>query len=187
MRRFWITVLLGCASLQGSAIAEPALEAFFAKNCIECHGSEKQKGKVRLDGSIDDLFANADLSETVVSVLEAGEMPPEDAPQPKAEARAQKRNVKNGCCAMGTPLRSRCLLTNKRLARKTSVLKSGLKVVVHSDYEWQVGTKSSSHSTNEICEGLAILRRPGQCLFPTGQYFSGVFRVAIPIPRVPTT
>ena len=88
MRQGWISVLLVCA-LCGGAQAEPLLEAFFRQNCIECHGSEKQKGKVRLDLGVDEIFANADLPETIVAVLEAGEMPPEDAPQPEAEARTQ--------------------------------------------------------------------------------------------------
>ena len=88
MRGTWLTVLLVCA-LCGGARAEPALETFFTKHCVECHGPEKQKGKVRLDLGVDALFADADLPETLVSVLEANEMPPEDEPQPKADARAQ--------------------------------------------------------------------------------------------------
>ena len=88
MRRFWISALL-IGALQVNAFAEPALEAFFSQHCVKCHGAEKQKGKVRLDLGVDELSANADLLETVVSVLEAGEMPPEDAPQPEAEAKAQ--------------------------------------------------------------------------------------------------
>ncbi|MEM7143509.1 MAG: DUF1592 domain-containing protein [Verrucomicrobiota bacterium] len=86
MRRAWVFTLLVCA-LQGGGQAEPSLEAFFEQNCIECHGPEKQKGKVRLDLGVEELFANDDLPETVVAVLEAGEMPPEDAPQPEADSR----------------------------------------------------------------------------------------------------
>ena len=88
MRRAWIFVLLLC-SLQAGARTEPTLEAFFAQHCVDCHGPEKQKGKVRLDQGVDVLFADADLPEMVGSVLEAGEMPPEDSPQPEAKARAQ--------------------------------------------------------------------------------------------------
>ncbi|MEM0896577.1 MAG: DUF1592 domain-containing protein [Verrucomicrobiota bacterium] len=86
MQRGWIALLLACALPHGAS-AEPALDAFFAKHCVACHGPENQKGKVRLDLSIDELFANAELPDTVVAVLEAGEMPPEDEPQPTAEAR----------------------------------------------------------------------------------------------------
>ena len=64
------------------------MEQFFTQHCVKCHGPEEQNGKVRLDRSLDTLFSDAELLETVVAVLEAGEMPPETAPQPQAEARA---------------------------------------------------------------------------------------------------
>ena len=88
MRRRWITVLLVCA-LHGVVHGEQALEKFFAQNCVKCHGPKKQKGKVRLDRPVDVLFADGELLETVASMLESGDMPPEKAPQPKAEARAK--------------------------------------------------------------------------------------------------
>jgi hypothetical protein len=88
MRRYWIAVLLVCA-LHGVVHGEQALETFFAQNCVKCHGAEKQKGKVRLDRPVDVLFADGELLETVASMLESGDMPPEKAPQPKAEARAK--------------------------------------------------------------------------------------------------
>ena len=75
--------------LPGDLLAEPQLEKFFAQNCVKCHGPEKQKGKVRLDHPVDVLFADGELLETVASMLESGDMPPEKAPQPKAEARAK--------------------------------------------------------------------------------------------------
>ena len=62
--------------------AEPKLEQFFAQNCVKCHGPEKQKGKVRLDKPVGALFADEELLEIIAAVLEAGEMPPESAPQP---------------------------------------------------------------------------------------------------------
>ena len=88
MRRRWITVLLVCA-LHGVVHGEQALEKFFAQHCVKCHGPKKQKGKVRLDRPVDVLFADGELLETVASMLESGDMPPEKAPQPKAEARAK--------------------------------------------------------------------------------------------------
>ena len=45
-------------------------------------------GKLRLDRSLDAIFSDTDLFETVVDVLEAGEMPPETATQPQAKDRA---------------------------------------------------------------------------------------------------
>lgn len=71
------------------ARAETALEAFFSQHCVACHGPEKQKGKVRLDLAVDEFFATGELPETVIAVLEAEEMPPEDEPQPGEDERAR--------------------------------------------------------------------------------------------------
>ena len=88
MRLPWTMLLVGFL-LPGTLRAEPQLEQFFAQNCVKCHGPEKQKGKVRLDRPVDALFADEELLETLAAVLEAGEMPPKEAPQPKAEAVAE--------------------------------------------------------------------------------------------------
>ena len=83
MRRPWTALLTGFL-LTGILHADPKLEQFFAQNCVKCHGPEKQKGKVRLDKPVGALFADEELLETIATVLEAGEMPPEEAPQPTA-------------------------------------------------------------------------------------------------------
>jgi len=85
MRLPW-TMLLVSLLLPATLRAEPELEQFFAQHCVKCHGPEKQKGEVRLDKPVDALFADEELLETIATVLEAGEMPPEEAQQPKAEA-----------------------------------------------------------------------------------------------------
>ena len=85
MRLPWTMLLVGFL-LQVTLRAEPRLEHFLAQNCVKCHGPEKQKGKVRLDKPSGALFADEELLETLATVLEAGEMPPEKAPQPDAEA-----------------------------------------------------------------------------------------------------
>jgi mono/diheme cytochrome c family protein len=82
-------VLLVGFLLPGTLPAEAKLEQFFAQNCVKCHGPEKQKGKVRLDKAAGALFADKELLETIAIVLEAGEMPPEEEPQPKAKAVAE--------------------------------------------------------------------------------------------------
>ena len=92
MRWRWTTALLFLV-LSWGLIAEPQLEKFLAQNCVKCHGPEEQKGKVRLDRSVGVLFANEDLLETIAAVLEAGEMPPERAPQPTAVARADALQI----------------------------------------------------------------------------------------------
>jgi len=87
MRWRWIATIL-VFSPQAALYAEPKLEQFFAQHCVKCHGPNKPKGKVRLDRPLGTLFSNGDLLETVASVLEAGDMPPRKAPQPRPEARA---------------------------------------------------------------------------------------------------
>ena len=79
------TMLLVFFLLQPSLGAQDKLANFFDQNCVKCHGAERKQGGVRLDKPLGDLFADQELLETIASVLEAGEMPPHDAPQPKAE------------------------------------------------------------------------------------------------------
>ena len=61
MRPSWIAILFFC-TVPSLLRAEPALDAFFSQRCIACHGPDKQKGKVRLDLSTEELFANGELS-----------------------------------------------------------------------------------------------------------------------------
>ena len=92
MRWRWTTALLFLV-LPSGLFAEPQLEKFFAQNCVKCHGPEKQKGEVRLDKPVGALFADGELLEIITTVLEAGEMPPESAPQPTATARAEALQI----------------------------------------------------------------------------------------------
>lgn len=88
MRLSWTFLLLGFLP-PAILRAERGVEQFFAQNCNKCHGADKQKGNVRLDQPVATIIADEDLLETVASVLEAGEMPPAEAPQPEAKAVAQ--------------------------------------------------------------------------------------------------
>ncbi len=57
---------------------------FFKDNCISCHGPEKSKGNITLH-TLDGTFAKSEdveRWEKIREVLEKGEMPPEDRPQP---------------------------------------------------------------------------------------------------------
>lgn len=61
--------------------------AFLQSHCIDCHGEEKQKGDRRFDElSLDfhDLNTAWDWEE-ILDLLNLGEMPPEDEPQPAVE------------------------------------------------------------------------------------------------------
>ena len=74
------------ATSSPGATEESPTAQFFARYCISCHGPEKQKAKVRLDLSPAELAANHELLEKVTAVLEDGEMPPQDEPQPDQSA-----------------------------------------------------------------------------------------------------
>ena len=87
------TALLAGFLLSGILHAEPKLEKFFARNCVICHGPDKQKGKVRLDKPVGTLFADEKLLETVATVLDADEMPPEESSQPTAAARSEALQI----------------------------------------------------------------------------------------------
>ena len=72
--------------LSGTLRADTKLQQFFAQNCTRCHGPNEPQGDVRLDKPVETLLSDHELLETIATLIEAGEMPPEDAPQPTAEA-----------------------------------------------------------------------------------------------------
>ena len=77
----------------GAVRAEvPAIHKTFLENhCIECHGPEKQKGKVRLDTLAFhiDSIETAEKWRKVLAQINSGEMPPDDYPkQPEKNAKA---------------------------------------------------------------------------------------------------
>ena len=81
--------LLVAFLLSESLRAETKLQQFFTRNCVKCHGPDKQQGGVRLDKPVDKLLADEELLETITTLIEAGEMPPEEAPQLTAESVAE--------------------------------------------------------------------------------------------------
>ncbi len=75
----------------GPHSSKTRVESFFKSHCIKCHGSEKSKGEITLHTLDGDLSTGRDLEtwELILEMLESGEMPPEDEPQPaKAERKA---------------------------------------------------------------------------------------------------
>ncbi|MDF1754899.1 MAG: DUF1592 domain-containing protein [Verrucomicrobiales bacterium] len=68
-----------------------AVAPFFEQHCNRCHGEKKKKGSLRLDELSRDftLGPDVELWHEVITRMGAGEMPPEDEPQPSAaEAQA---------------------------------------------------------------------------------------------------
>ena len=84
----WLWAIAAISLLPESVLcAEPSLRQFFAQHCVKCHGPKEPKGQVRLDLPIDVIYADAELLENVISVLDGDEMPPKKAPQPKPASR----------------------------------------------------------------------------------------------------
>lgn len=88
------TLFLSAHSFSAEAAAPPrthvprkSLEPFLEQYCIQCHGANKQRGQVRFD-TIDWTITNNDTAQRwqdVLDQLNAGEMPPDDEPQPSNE------------------------------------------------------------------------------------------------------
>lgn len=74
-----------------SHAAEFNPQAFVQQHCIRCHGTEKQKGDRRFDRLTADFKNEASLNQwqEILDVINGGEMPPEDEPQPDASGTKQ--------------------------------------------------------------------------------------------------
>ncbi len=82
-----LTTSLSAAPPAPSADAQhfdSTLRPFLHQHCVGCHGTNKPKGKLRLDGLTLDLTDAAQLPQwsKIMARLQAGEMPPEDQPRP---------------------------------------------------------------------------------------------------------
>ncbi len=92
MRRSTTVLSIAClaisywSDLEGNASTLEPL-AFLQKHCIECHGEEKQKGDRRFDQLTLD-FHDLDTAwdwEEILDLMNLGEMPPPDEPQPSSD------------------------------------------------------------------------------------------------------
>lgn len=96
MNSFLVFALL--AALAGSSLGvdtkglfDTGIKPFFQQNCIKCHGEgEKIKGKLNLRTYSDHAawLKDADRIEDIISVIEEGEMPPEEEPEIDDKTRA---------------------------------------------------------------------------------------------------
>lgn len=80
---------LHAADTTPQAVMPERHRALLTANCVSCHGTEKQKGKFRVDDlpfTITTVEA-AERWQKVLNQLNAGEMPPEDEKQPTKAAK----------------------------------------------------------------------------------------------------
>ena len=92
--RFFAWTLIAAAAVSGVSAEGPAPfagagVAFVEKHCVSCHGKDKQKANLALHTVRDDLALLRARKHwrDVIEMVESGEMPPEDKPQPTAEER----------------------------------------------------------------------------------------------------
>ena len=119
MNHFYSIFLL-IAGTELSAV-EP-FETFLTKHCISCHGPKKAKGDLRLDQLSRDFKSGVDgqIWAEVVEKINAGEMPPEDEPQPTTEEIGQviaglDQRIREGRAAR---MAARPAVAHYRLSRK---------------------------------------------------------------------
>ena len=65
------------------------VSSFLDKHCVACHGANKPKAKFRVDDLIGKEFEAADNKrwQSILEMVDLGEMPPLEKPQPKKEER----------------------------------------------------------------------------------------------------
>lgn len=83
MRPFLYSLVFTATLSASSTAFEDEVRPILERSCVKCHGGEKLKGKVDFSKILTEQDADAqfELWETVVEVLEAKEMPPDDEPQ----------------------------------------------------------------------------------------------------------
>lgn len=82
---------LGSILIFGSVSGRAAEDAFFNEHCLRCHGPQKTEGDLRLDLLESDLTkpSNFERWREIVARVQAGEMPPQDEPRPRAAQTAE--------------------------------------------------------------------------------------------------
>lgn len=105
-----------------TAFNKSALQPFIEKHCISCHGEKKQKGSTRFDHL--DYVVSDNLEavhyQDILDVLNTGDMPPEEKPQPdKAELELVIKELTEGLFTARKQLTSSGgKVTMRRLTRR---------------------------------------------------------------------
>ena len=119
---FAFVVLLMVHVETESVFAAESLEVFLKKHCIACHGSDEEKGDIRLDLLSRDFKAGLDSHHWAEALdkLNSGEMPPEDEPQPTQDEIAAFVTTLDSLLKEGRAARmaARPAVSHYRLSRK---------------------------------------------------------------------
>jgi mono/diheme cytochrome c family protein len=99
-----------------------AVEPYLREHCLRCHGPARHKGDLRFDALGRDFAGGSETERwiEVITRIGAGEMPPEDEPQPTAEASGRviewlSARIKEG---EATRMAKRSPVTHYRLSRE---------------------------------------------------------------------
>jgi len=118
-------------------------------SCLKCHGGEKTKGKVDFSGIVTELEAgnHLDLWETVVEVVELGEMPPDEEKPLSSDERKKISDwraefIKLPAELTITPFRPRRLSANEYRNTLRSLFGFDLKVGIARAEQTVSGEKS---------------------------------------------
>ena len=119
------------------------------RSCLKCHGGEKTKGKVDFSGILTEHEAgnHFDLWETVVEVVELGEMPPEEEKPLSSSERKKIRDWRDEFIKLPveltiTPLRPRRLSANEYRNTLRSLFGFDLEVGISRAEQTESGEKS---------------------------------------------
>jgi len=118
-------------------------------SCLKCHGGEKTKGKVDFSGIVTELEAgnHLDLWETVVEVVELGEMPPDEEKPLSSDERKKISDWRDEFIKLPaeltiTPFRPRRLSANEYRNTLRSLFGFDLKVGIARAEQTVSGEKS---------------------------------------------
>ncbi len=119
------------------------------RSCLKCHGGEKTKGKVDFSGILTEREAgnHLDLWETVVEVVELGEMPPEEEKPLSSDARKKIRDWRDEFIKLPAeltipPFRPRRLSANEYRNTLRSLFGFDLEVGIARAEQTESGQKS---------------------------------------------
>ena len=153
MRRIaalFIVVLIACGA---TAFADETA-AFLRTHCLKCHAGDSPKGDLRLDTvtwSPSDE-GNVEIWQGIVDRIEAGEMPPEDQPQPPVGGRKDFLNLIRSRLASAAAGNARQVVL-RRLNR--AQFRNSLRDLLHVDVDVEDPTEAFPADDKE--EGFDVL------------------------------
>jgi hypothetical protein len=79
----FLVAIAHCMAHNATADEVKVVDVFLQTHCVRCHNEKKTEGELNLDDMAIDVAASRANFAAVLEQLRAGDMPPEDEPQPK--------------------------------------------------------------------------------------------------------